>query len=148
MTNPLLSSVEELLKVTQLMVRFIDQDDVDELNEELQKLGIEEGFGARAKKAIENPLTEREIKMARFLATECLEGLSRADAALTITQDCTFHPKMLMAAGAAEVNADELRASLIGAKERVTGLARHIRSADGPIGDFTEEEAKIIREAK
>lgn len=53
MTDPLVSSVEELSKALNLAMRFIQPDDVDEFASELQKLGIEPGIGARAKEALE-----------------------------------------------------------------------------------------------
>jgi hypothetical protein len=164
MTNPLLTSLDELSKVLFLAMRFIDGDDIDEFNQELDKLGIKEGFGARAKKAMEeaanqppgfiefcqfcrkrigqckcqivgggnvSSLTPREIKMAKFLATECLEAATLAASTLDLTMMGNLDNRQMR-----------------NAYERIKGVAHFIRSANGPIADFTEEEARIIRESK
>jgi len=133
MTDPLVESVEELLKVLFLLMRFVQPEDVEELNQELEKLGIEEGFGARAKKALEehSTLTPREIRMAKFLAGECVVALRLARLMLNGLRKQEYYDDDLQRAIA---DVDKAYQSII--------------ATDGVISDFTEEEAKIIREAK
>lgn len=72
-------------------------------------------------------LTPREIKMAAFLSGACLEGITAAEKAFDFI-DHDEHP------------IEKQHRTLI-------HLATTIRSKDGPIGDFTEEEAAVIRKA-
>lgn len=149
MTDPLIASVEELSKFANLALRFIDGDDIEEFNSELVKLGIEPGIGARAKEALAapRPLTPREIKMAGFLATDTLNVLSLAEGALMVSRNCEFDPRMVVAAGKSGVPITEIAETVEEAKKQVSALHSLLISSKGPLADFTEEEAAVIRKA-